>query len=110
MSKNIDKRIVEMSFENEKFERGIKNSKNSLREFTDALEKSDNNKPFSGLSRAWRHDLRLLCVRTNRNWCSQENRLRGSCGRCKIRQVDCLFEPITQGFQELELKMDSRKR
>ena len=45
----IDQRIVEMSFENAKFEKGIKQSKNSLKDFTKALEQSDSNKSFSGL-------------------------------------------------------------
>ena len=34
MSNKIDQRIVEMSFENQKFEKGIHQSKNSLKEFS----------------------------------------------------------------------------
>ena len=37
MSNKIDQRIVEMSFENQKFEKGIHQSKNSLKEFSNAL-------------------------------------------------------------------------
>ena len=39
MSSRIDQRIVEMSFENHKFEEGINKSKNSLKSFADALKK-----------------------------------------------------------------------
>ena len=39
MSDKIDQRIVEMSFENAKFEKGIQQSKNSLKEFAQALKK-----------------------------------------------------------------------
>ena len=50
MSDKIDQRIVEMSFENQKFEKGISQSKNSLKEFSDALKKSSGmDKEFSGL-------------------------------------------------------------
>ena len=40
MSDKIDKRIVEMSFENAKYEKGIAKSKKSLSEFNDALKKT----------------------------------------------------------------------
>ena len=49
MSDRIDKRIVEMSFENHKFEKGIHQSKNSLKDFSNALEKMGTGKDFSGL-------------------------------------------------------------
>ncbi len=52
MSDKIDKRIVEMSFENSKFEKGISQSKNSLKEFSDALKHSDMSKSFSGLEKS----------------------------------------------------------
>ena len=41
MSDRIDRRIVEMSFENAKYEKGIAQSKKSLTEFTKALEKNN---------------------------------------------------------------------
>jgi len=49
MSSKIDQRIVEMSFENSKFEKGIKESKNSLKDFSNALEKSFGKEQLSGL-------------------------------------------------------------
>ena len=49
MSNRIDQRIVEMSFENHKFEKGIHQSKNSLKDFSDALKNMGNGKDFSGL-------------------------------------------------------------
>ena len=109
MSKNIDKRIVEMSFENEKFERGIKNSKNSLREFTDALEKSDNNKPFSGLSRGL-GDMTSGFSALEQIAIGALRRIGSEAVAAGARFVKSIaIEPITQGFQELELKMDSTK-
>jgi hypothetical protein len=49
MSSKIDQRIVEMSFENHKFEDGIKKSKNSLKEFSNALQNMGTGKDFKGL-------------------------------------------------------------
>jgi len=51
MSKRIDERIVEMSFENSKFEKGIEQSKGSLKEFSKALEKGVGKDPFGGLEK-----------------------------------------------------------
>ena len=48
MSDKIDQRIVEMSFENHKFEKGISQSKGSLKEFSNMLDKGFD-KDFSGL-------------------------------------------------------------
>ena len=52
MSDKIDQRIVEMSFENQKFEKGISQSKNSLKEFANALDKSGLDKEYSGLEKS----------------------------------------------------------
>ena len=52
MSSKIDQRIVEMSFENHKFEEGIKRSKKSLKEFSNALEGMGTGKDFKGLERS----------------------------------------------------------
>lgn len=52
MSKAIDQRIVEMSFENHKFEKGINQSKNSLKEFSNALNNMGNGKDFRGLEKS----------------------------------------------------------
>lgn len=52
MSSKIDQRIVEMSFENHKFEEGIKRSKNSLKEFSNALEGMGTGKDFKGLEQS----------------------------------------------------------
>lgn len=49
MSNKIDQRIVEMSFENHKFEKGIHQSKNSLKEFSNALQNMGTGKDFTGL-------------------------------------------------------------
>lgn len=48
----IDQRIVEMSFENYKFEKGISQSQESLKKFSDALKNSDINQSFSGLDKS----------------------------------------------------------
>lgn len=51
MSNNkIDNRIVEMSFENKSFEKGISDSTKSLADFDKALKNSGNGSSFSGLS------------------------------------------------------------
>jgi hypothetical protein len=52
MRDKIDQRIVEMSFENHKFEKGISQSQNSLKKFSDALKNSNIDKDFSGLDKS----------------------------------------------------------
>ncbi len=54
MSSKIDQRIVEMSFENHKFEKGILESKNSLKEFSGALDSLGRGKDFGGLENSIR--------------------------------------------------------
>src|SRR5574344_838885 len=49
-SNKIDNRIVEMSFENKSFEKGISDSTKSLADFDKALKNSGNGSSFSGLS------------------------------------------------------------
>jgi hypothetical protein len=49
MSNKIDQRIVEMSFENHKFEKGIQQSKQSLKDFANTLEQTGTGKDFKGL-------------------------------------------------------------
>ncbi len=49
MSSRIDQRIVEMSFENHKFEKGINQSQGSLSKFADALKNMGGGKDFKGL-------------------------------------------------------------
>jgi len=48
----IDRRIVEMSFENDEFEEGISKSKNSLQQFSKALKNSDIGGGFVGLDKS----------------------------------------------------------
>ena len=52
MNDKIDQRIVEMSFENQKFEKGIAQSKNSLKEFSNALTNSGIDQSFTGLQQS----------------------------------------------------------
>lgn len=49
MSSRIDQRIVEMSFENHKFEKGIQQSENSLKKFSNALQGMGGAKDFGAL-------------------------------------------------------------
>jgi len=48
----IDRRIVEMSFENDEFEEGISKSKNSLQQFSKALKNADIGGGFVGLDKS----------------------------------------------------------
>ena len=49
MSNAIDQRIVEMSFENHKFEKGISQSNKSLKNFADSLDGLSKGRDFKGL-------------------------------------------------------------
>lgn len=107
MSDKIDKRIVEMSFENEKFEKGIEKSKNSLKDFTKALEKTVKTDGFSGLDKSVGHltdsfsAFREIGVGALR-------KIGEEAVNTGARVIKALaIEPISQGFSELELRMNS---
>lgn len=107
MSNKIDKRIVEMSFENEKFEKGIEKSKNSLKDFTKALEKTVKTDGFSGLDKSVGHltdsfsAFREIGVGALR-------KIGEEAVNTGARVIKALaIEPVSQGFAELELKMNS---
>ena len=106
MSDKIDQRIVEMSFENAKFEEGIKQSKNSLKDFTDALKHSPQN-DFSGLEKSVGSmsnsfsALREVAVGALRK-IGEEAVMAGA---NLVKSI--AIEPIKQGFDEMELKMGS---
>ena len=106
MSDNIDKRIVEMSFENSKFEDGILKSTNSLKDFNNAL-KNTVKEDFSGMDRSVK-DLsssfsvfREIAVGGLRQIGAEAVRV----GYNMLKSL--AVDPITQGFQEMELKMNS---
>lgn len=106
MSK-IDQRIVEMSFENSKFERGISQSKNSLKEFSKALQDTETGKGFDGLDKSVGHlstsfsALREIGVGALRRIGSELITLSAN----MVKSI--AIEPITQGFSEMELKLNS---
>lgn len=52
MSKELDQRIVEMSFENHKFEKGIKESEGSLKSFSNMLRNMDGTRGLDGLNQS----------------------------------------------------------
>ena len=107
MSNKIDQRIVEMSFENQKFEKGIQESKNSLQDFSKALKNMGNDSGFSGLESSVGGISKSFSV-------LQEVGI-GALRRIGEVAVDVgtsivkslAIDPITQGFNEMELKMNS---
>lgn len=107
MSDKIDQRIVEMSFENDKFEKGIKQSQNSLKDFSNALKKSSINDDFSGLEKS------VGSVASSFNLFSEIGI--GALRRIGEQAVETgekvfkslAIDPIAQGFNEMELKMNS---
>ena len=52
MSSNVDNRIVRMTFDNAKFEQGIKNTMDTLTKFEQKLKFSDSSKGFEEITRA----------------------------------------------------------
>lgn len=108
MSDRIDQRIVEMSFENHKFEKGIQQSKGSLQDFSKALTTAvSNSAEFKGMERS----LEMI---------SQSFSTMGQIGVGALRRIGeaalnagmnvfkgLAIAPINQGFSEMELKMNS---
>lgn len=109
MSEKIDKRIVEMSFENAKFEKGIHQSKNSLKDFTKALEESGSSRSFTGLNNSI-GDVSSSFSAMSQIAIGALRRIGSEAVAAGAKLIKSLaVDPITQGFQELELKMDSTK-
>ena len=107
MSDKIDQRIVEMSFENHKFEKGILESKNSLKDFSKALDNMGTGKEFNGLDRSVQSisfsfsALEQIGIGALRR--IGEAAINAGTNMFKSLAID----PIAQGFGEMELKMNS---
>lgn len=107
MSDLIDQRIVEMSFENHKFEKGILESKNSLKDFSKVLEKTTKTDGFSGLEKS--------VGGMSGSFSAFQQVAIGALRRIGEQAVmtgaqllnSLTLAPITQGFNEMELKMNS---
>ena len=119
MSKTIDERVVEMRFDNSEFEKNVKTSINSLDRLNKSLKLEDssksfkaisdsaNNVDFSGMSNG------IETVGTKFN--ALQNIAIGALQRIGEKAVDAgerlikslTIDPIMQGFNEYELKMNS---
>jgi len=103
----IDRRIVEMSFENQKFEKGISQSKNSLQQFSNALKNADVVGGFSGLDK--------VIGFMSHSFSSFEQIAIGGLRRIGESAVNAgaqlvkslTIGQITGGFTEYELKMNT---
>ena len=118
MSKTIDQRVVEMKFDNKKFEDGIKESMSTLNQFDKSLNSLGNNsKAFDGINKSI-HNLDFnplqtgLEVAANKfNWL--ESIAVGALMRIGSKITDYVtnkfneltIAPVKQGFDEYELKM-----
>ena len=107
MSNAIDQRIVEMSFENHKFEKGISQSNKSLKNFADSLDGLSKGRDFKGLESSLKS--------TTNSFSALEQVAIGSLRRIGEAAVNAganvfkslAIAPINQGFGEMELKMNS---
>lgn len=107
MSNAIDQRIVEMSFENHKFEKGIQQSQSSLKNFSNALDSMGTGKDFNGLEKSLESTASKFSM-LEQIGIGALRRI----GEAAINAGTNLFkglaiEPINQGFGEMELKMNS---
>ena len=108
MSK-IDERIVEMSFENKKFEQGISESSKSLANFDSQLEKSGSSAGFGSLGGVVEGiSAKFSAFGTIAVGALLE--IGAKAVEVGMQLVNSLaIEPITQGYQEYELKINSIK-
>ena len=108
MSK-IDERIVEMSFENKKFEQGISESSKSLANFDSQLEKSGSSAGFGSLGG--------VVEGVSAKFSAFGTIAVGALLEIGAKAVEVgmqlanslVIEPITQGYQEYELTINSIK-
>ena len=108
MSK-IDERIVEMSFENKKFEQGISESSKSLANFDSQLEKSGSSAGFGSLGGVVEGvSAKFSAFGTIAVGALLE--IGSKAVEVGMQLANSLaIEPITQGYQEYELKINSIK-
>ena len=108
MSK-IDERIVEMSFENKKFEQGISESSKSLANFDSQLEKSGSSAGFGSLGGVVEGvSAKFSAFGTIAVGALLE--IGAKAVEVGMQLVNSLaIEPITQGYQEYELTINSIK-
>ena len=108
MSK-IDERIVEMSFENKKFEQGISESSKSLANFDSQLEKSGSSAGFGSLGGVVEGvSAKFSAFGTIAVGALLE--IGAKAVEVGMQLANSLsIEPITQGYQEYELKINSIK-
>lgn len=108
MSK-IDERIVEMSFENKKFEQGISESSKSLANFDSQLEKSGSSAGFGSLGGVVEGvSAKFSAFGTIAVGALLE--IGAKAVEVGMQLVNSLaIEPITQGYEEYELKINSIK-
>lgn len=108
MSKTIDKRVVEMDFENSGFEKNIGNSQESLRRFNNALNKTDggNMNKLGGIAGGVMGKFSALgAIATGALMKIGSQAV--VAGQQLIRSLS--LDQVTAGFQEYELKINSIK-
>ena len=121
MSKSIDERVVEMQFDNQQFEKGIRTSVKSLDKLKKSLQLDDAGRSFEKLERSAKN-VRLDGLAASVDAISSKFTLMG---RMSIAWMDNIahaavnagkrivnaltVDPVRSGFNEYELKMDSVK-
>ena len=119
MSATIDERVVEMRFDNKQFESGVKESLSTLDKLKQALNLSDSAKGLESIQKA-AEGVNIGGIGTaiegvKEKFTALEAIALGALMRIGQKAIDTgaqlvkslTIEPITQGFEEYELKMGS---
>lgn len=107
MSESIDQRVVQMKFDNAQFEKGIATSSQSLKNFSNLLNKQEGTKGLDTIAVGIEKVSALTVAKTALIGSTVKKMADKVVSDC-TRVVKALtIEPVTTGLSEYELKMDS---
>lgn len=119
MSTVIDQRVVEMQFENGKFEKGIQNTINSLEKLEDKLQFKDGEKGFDRVASA-ANSMRLDSIESGVDSITNKFTLMGNIGLQVLQRISSAvvdtgekilkmftIDPVKDGWGEFEIKTNS---
>ena len=119
MSTVIDQRVVEMQFENGKFEKGVQNTINSLEKLEDKLQFKDGEKGFDRVASA-ANSMRLDSIESGVDSITNKFTLMGNIGLQVLQRISSAvvdtgekilkmftIDPVKDGWGEFEIKTNS---
>ncbi len=106
MSSVVDERVVQMSFDNEQFEKGVSQTIGSLRELDNTLDETSNGKYFEKMESGIKNVQLAFSVSTG-IMIGALSRIGSEIVSIGLKLKNYLTSGLTSGFQEYETQMDA---